>query len=204
MHPWARLASPAQGNLPASRASYEGASGLSVPLTVLLHPQRNLKGLTITENASKPGVAAAHAGGAKKVGAGAGRLNADVGSDTSSLSLPTDASSSASSSPSLPSSAFSSSAGSSGPPGGAGTSSYRNSSTQAYHSKLTEQLANLEIGVEFKLELRAEDLEVVKEVGHGNGGTVSRVRHVPTGALMARKVGSGRRELELRSSGSDA
>lgn len=174
-------------------------------MTVLLHPQRNLKGLTITENASKPGVAAAHAGGAKKVGGGgAGRLNADGGSDTSSLSLPTDASSSASSSPSLPSSAFSSSAGSSGPPGGAGTSSYRNSSTQAYHSKLTEQLANLEIGVEFKLELRAEDLEVVKEVGHGNGGTVSRVRHVPTGALMARKVGSGRRELELRSSGSDA
>jgi mitogen-activated protein kinase kinase len=46
----------------------------------------------------------------------------------------------------------------------------------------------LEIGVEFKLDLRAEDLEVVNELGAGNGGTVSKVRHIPTGAIMARKV----------------
>jgi hypothetical protein len=62
------------------------------------------------------------------------------------------------------------------------------SSSQNYHSKISEQLANLEIGVEFKLDLRAEDLEGVNELGHGNGGTVSKVKHVPTGAIMARKV----------------
>ena len=61
-------------------------------------------------------------------------------------------------------------------------------SSQNYHSKISEQLANLEIGVEFKLDLRAEDLEGVNELGHGNGGTVSKVKHVPTGAIMARKV----------------
>ena len=58
----------------------------------------------------------------------------------------------------------------------------------SYHSKLNEQLANLELGIEFKLDLKAEDLELVDELGSGNGGTVSRVRHIPTGAIMARKV----------------
>lgn len=71
---------------------------------------------------------------------------------------------------------------------GKGTSS----ASQNYHSKISEQLANLEIGVEFKLDLRAEDLEGVNELGHGNGGTVSKVKHVPTGAIMARKVREGR------------
>ena len=55
-------------------------------------------------------------------------------------------------------------------------------------NRLTEQLANLEIGVEFKLDLRSEDLEPVHELGHGNGGTVALVRHIPTSAIMARKV----------------
>lgn len=55
-------------------------------------------------------------------------------------------------------------------------------------SKLTEHLNTLELGIEFKLDLRAEDLEPVQELGAGNGGTVTRVRHIPTGAIMARKV----------------
>lgn len=46
----------------------------------------------------------------------------------------------------------------------------------------------LEIGIEYKLDLRPEDLEVVKELGSGNGGTVSKVRHLTTGTVMARKV----------------
>lgn len=47
----------------------------------------------------------------------------------------------------------------------------------------------LEIGVEFRLDLRAEDLTVIRELGHGNGGTVSKVQHAATKAIMARKVG---------------
>ncbi len=46
----------------------------------------------------------------------------------------------------------------------------------------------LEIGVEFKLDLRSEDLIVVKELGAGNGGTVSKVVHAATKVVMAKKV----------------
>lgn len=46
----------------------------------------------------------------------------------------------------------------------------------------------LEIGVEFRLDLRAEDLIVLKELGVGNGGTVSKVQHAATKVVMARKV----------------
>ena len=46
----------------------------------------------------------------------------------------------------------------------------------------------LEIGIEYKLDLRPEDLEVIKELGSGNGGTVSKVKHITTGTTMARKV----------------
>ena len=46
----------------------------------------------------------------------------------------------------------------------------------------------LEIGVEFKLDLRSEDLVVIKELGAGNGGTVSKVIHAATKVVMAKKV----------------
>ena len=48
----------------------------------------------------------------------------------------------------------------------------------------------LEIGLEFKLDLRSEDLVVLKELGAGNGGTVSKVMHASTKVIMARKVSS--------------
>lgn len=47
---------------------------------------------------------------------------------------------------------------------------------------------SLEIGVEFRLDLRSEDLVVLKELGAGNGGTVSKVQHSATKVMMARKV----------------
>jgi mitogen-activated protein kinase kinase len=47
----------------------------------------------------------------------------------------------------------------------------------------------LEIGVEFRLDLKAEDLIVLRELGSGNGGTVSKVQHAATKVVMARKVG---------------
>lgn len=46
----------------------------------------------------------------------------------------------------------------------------------------------LELGVEFELNLRSEDLQFKKELGAGNGGTVNLVLHTPTNKLMARKV----------------
>jgi len=46
----------------------------------------------------------------------------------------------------------------------------------------------LEIGVEFAPEWRAEDLEVIKDLGAGNGGTVSKVRHKQLNMVMARKI----------------
>lgn len=52
------------------------------------------------------------------------------------------------------------------------------------------QTAQLEIGIEYKLDLKKEDLDVLKELGHGNGGSVSKVRHMATGTVMARKVSS--------------
>jgi mitogen-activated protein kinase kinase len=48
----------------------------------------------------------------------------------------------------------------------------------------------LEIGVEFRLDLKAEDLIVLRELGSGNGGTVSKVQHAATKVIMARKVGN--------------
>jgi mitogen-activated protein kinase kinase len=46
----------------------------------------------------------------------------------------------------------------------------------------------LEIGIEFNLDLRPQDIEVIRDLGAGNGGTVSKVRHIPTNMVMARKV----------------
>lgn len=49
-------------------------------------------------------------------------------------------------------------------------------------------MATLELGVEFKLDLRAEDLKTLKPLGAGNGGTVNKVMHIPTKTIMAKKV----------------
>jgi len=56
----------------------------------------------------------------------------------------------------------------------------------------------LEIGVEFRLDLRAEDLIVIKELGAGNGGTVSKVQHSATKVIMARKVSQAPSEHSFR------
>lgn len=46
----------------------------------------------------------------------------------------------------------------------------------------------LEIGVEFHLDFNNEDLVVLKDLGSGNGGTVSKVQHAGTKNIMARKI----------------
>jgi mitogen-activated protein kinase kinase len=60
-------------------------------------------------------------------------------------------------------------------------------SNRGFDSK-DDNSAQLEIGIEYKLDLKPDDLEVLKELGSGNGGTVSKVRHILTGTVMARKV----------------
>ncbi|KAG9085915.1 MAP kinase kinase (MEK) [Ceratobasidium sp. 370] len=73
---------------------------------------------------------------------------------------------------------------------GSAPASARSASAQrtSYHSKLSEQLANLDVGSETKLDLKLEDLEELRELGAGNGGTVKLVKHLPTQMTMAKKV----------------
>ena len=56
------------------------------------------------------------------------------------------------------------------------------------NGKGDDNAAQLEIGIEFNLDLKPEDLDIIKDLGAGNGGTVSKVRHIPTNTVMARKV----------------
>lgn len=61
----------------------------------------------------------------------------------------------------------------------------------SYQQKLSEQLVSMDLGGgsgKTKKDLRTEDLKVVGELGSGNGGTVAKVLHVPSGLFMARKV----------------
>jgi len=40
------------------------------------------------------------------------------------------------------------------------------------------------------MDLRVEDFRTLSELGQGNGGTVSKVEHIPTQKTMAKKVGN--------------
>ena len=58
-----------------------------------------------------------------------------------------------------------------------------------YHTTLSTTLANLELNSEHKYhDLRNEDLKDLHELGQGNGGSVKKVEHLPTGTIMAKKV----------------
>ena len=57
-----------------------------------------------------------------------------------------------------------------------------------YHAALSNTLANLDINPEIKFDLKNEDLKDLQELGQGNGGSVKKVEHVPTGTIMAKKV----------------
>jgi len=50
-------------------------------------------------------------------------------------------------------------------------------------------LATMEIGPpDASMDLRGEDFRTLSELGQGNGGTVSKVEHIPTQKIMAKKV----------------
>ncbi|CAK7202984.1 MAP kinase kinase (MEK) [Sporothrix eucalyptigena] len=61
-----------------------------------------------------------------------------------------------------------------------------------------DESTHLEIGIEYNLDLRPEDIEFIKELGSGNGGTVSKVRHIPTNTTIARKVIHVEAKREMR------
>jgi mitogen-activated protein kinase kinase len=67
-------------------------------------------------------------------------------------------------------------------------SSPKNGTPDDAKDGLTQRLTDLEVGLEFRLDLKAEDLMHLKELGAGNGGTVSQVMHITTKTVMAKKV----------------
>lgn len=66
------------------------------------------------------------------------------------------------------------------------------------NGKGDDNAAQLEIGIEFNLDLKPEDLDIIKDLGAGNGGTVSKVRHIPTNTVMARKIIHVEAKKEMR------
>lgn len=76
------------------------------------------------------------------------------------------------------------SSGPSSAPATGTTSTRRNT----YHATLSSTLANLDMNTEIKFDLRNEDLKDLQELGQGNGGSVKKVEHTPTGTIMAKKA----------------
>lgn len=56
------------------------------------------------------------------------------------------------------------------------------------HTTLTNTIAALDINKETKFDLRNEDLVDIQDLGQGNGGSVKKVEHTPTGTFMAKKT----------------
>jgi mitogen-activated protein kinase kinase len=61
------------------------------------------------------------------------------------------------------------------------------SAARSNYQQLTDTLASLDMSSD-RLDLKMEDLKNISELGSGNGGTVSKVEHIPTGTIMAKKL----------------
>lgn len=77
---------------------------------------------------------------------------------------------------------------SNGPNSAPNTASPSATRRNTYHATLSNTLANLDMNAEIKFDLRNEDLKELQELGQGNGGSVKKVEHIPTGTMMAKKV----------------
>jgi mitogen-activated protein kinase kinase len=53
------------------------------------------------------------------------------------------------------------------------------------HATISKTLAKFDFK---KLDLKNDDLRKLADLGQGNGGSVVKVEHVPTGTIMAKKV----------------
>ncbi|KAG6816826.1 Dual specificity protein kinase fuz7 [Tephrocybe sp. NHM501043] len=73
-------------------------------------------------------------------------------------------------------------------PGSAPNTATASTRRNTYHATLSNTLANLDMNAEIKFDLRNEDLKDLQELGQGNGGSVKKVEHVPTGTMMAKKI----------------
>ncbi|KDR78045.1 hypothetical protein GALMADRAFT_245022 [Galerina marginata CBS 339.88] len=59
----------------------------------------------------------------------------------------------------------------------------------AMHATLSRKLASLDLKKDMpKLDLKNEDLTKLSDLGQGNGGSVVKVEHIPTGTIMAKKI----------------
>jgi mitogen-activated protein kinase kinase len=57
------------------------------------------------------------------------------------------------------------------------------------HKSISNTLAKLDLNAEVpKLDLKRSDLRNLEELGQGNGGSVVKVEHIPTGTIMAMKI----------------
>ncbi|KAG6848774.1 hypothetical protein H0H93_014127 [Arthromyces matolae] len=77
---------------------------------------------------------------------------------------------------------------SNGPGSAPNTASAASVRRNTYHAALSNTLANLDMNAEIKFDLRNEDLKDLQELGQGNGGSVKKVEHTPTGTIMAKKI----------------
>ncbi|GME95926.1 unnamed protein product [Ambrosiozyma monospora] len=78
------------------------------------------------------------------------------------------------------------------------SSSNPNSPSQNFHYKdpdkksstdeFIQNVNSLELGLEYQLPIKADELVLLKKLGAGQGGTVSKVLHLPTQKSMARKI----------------
>lgn len=68
------------------------------------------------------------------------------------------------------------------------TASPLTSTRRTTYATLSSTLANLDMNAETKFDLKNEDLKELQELGQGNGGSVKKVEHIPTGTIMAKKV----------------
>lgn len=76
-----------------------------------------------------------------------------------------------------------------GPTSAPPTASSATANRLTYHTTLSNTLASLDMNTEDKFQdLRNEDLKDIKELGQGNGGSVKKVEHIPTGTVMAKKI----------------
>lgn len=73
--------------------------------------------------------------------------------------------------------------------GSASSATDPSSKRMTYHTALSNTLANMDLSAETKIELKGNDeFRDIVELGQGNGGSVKKVEHVPTGTIMAKKV----------------
>ncbi|KAK2463919.1 hypothetical protein APHAL10511_004091 [Amanita phalloides] len=61
-------------------------------------------------------------------------------------------------------------------------------SRSAIQASLSSTLARLDIKGSVRFDLKNEDLKSLQELGHGNGGSVVKVEHIPSGTIMAKKI----------------